>query len=120
VEDRRRRIGAIGETMAAGLLELQGCTVLQRNVRCADVEIDLVARQDACLVLVEVKLRGHARFGAGDALGPPQRRRLRRAAGALFARHPWAREVRIDVVAIEWRGAEGRLCMQQLRGVLSD
>jgi len=118
--DERRRIGAIGEAMAAGLLELQGCTVLQRNVRCADVEVDLVARQDACLVLVEVKLRGHAGFAPSDGMRPQQRLRLRRAAGALFARHPWAREVRIDLVAVDWRAAEGRVCLQQMRGVLSD
>jgi putative endonuclease len=70
-----------------------------RNVRLAGVEIDLLAREGATTVLVEVKTRRR-----GGAVGPDpedhvdarKADRLRRAAAAARAG-----EVRIDVVAVE-------------------
>jgi ribonuclease HII len=120
MEPELQRRGRIGEGLAAHFLELEGCRVLQRNVRCADVEVDLVARHDRVLLLVEVKLRGRTWAAAGQAVRWPQRQRLVRAAQALLLRHPWAQSVRIDVVAIDWRTAAGELCLRHLRGVFSD
>jgi len=91
--------GASGESLAAAYLELTGCFIEARNVRLAGIEIDLLAREDQTLVLVEVKFRGRRDFGgAAMALGHAQRRRLVRAAEALATR---SQAVRIDVVAIE-------------------
>jgi len=107
--------GRAGEAIAAGFLELAGYSILARNARIADVEVDLVARRDSLLVLVEVKTRGTDRQRASAALGPLQRRRLRRAAQALLSRAPWAESLRIDAVGIDWRDGEMRL--QHWRGV---
>lgn len=104
--------------MAAQFLLLQGCQILQRNVRHADVEIDIVARQGACLVLVEVKLRTAAVQRAREALGAAQEKRLLRAARALLGRSAWADTVRVDVVAIDVDRQAGSLQLEHLRGVL--
>jgi putative endonuclease len=101
--------GRTGEDLAALFLGLEGYTVLGRNLRTAGVEVDLVARRDALLVLVEVKLRRHGVVPATEAAGVAQRRRLGKAAAALVARAPWAEVVRLDLVGIDWRRGELRL-----------
>ena len=110
--------GRQGEDIAARYLELQGCSVLQRNVRHAAVEIDLLAREGRCLVLVEVKLRTDGLVPARDALSPRQERRLLRAAQALLAHAAWAEAVRLDLIAIDHDRRAGRLQLEHWRGVL--
>jgi putative endonuclease len=53
----RQGLGKYGENLAAGYLERQGLTILGRNVRTADGELDIVARDGDELVFVEVKTR---------------------------------------------------------------
>jgi putative endonuclease len=113
----RRRRGLLGEHLAARFLELDGCSILARRARVADVEIDLLVREAGCLVVVEVKLRTTLAVPALDALRPRQVGRLRRAGCALLERHGWADAVRIDVVTIDWHVHEGRVEMCRLRGV---
>jgi putative endonuclease len=107
--------GTAGEEIAASFLTLQGYEILARNTRVAGVEVDLVARRDTLLVVVEVKTRGSRRQTAADAVRIPQQLRLRRAATALLSRAPWAESLRIDAIGIDWR--EGELRAQHWRGV---
>jgi putative endonuclease len=120
MEPERKRRGRIGEELASRFLELQGCSILYRNLRWADVEVDLVARHGSCLLLVEVKLRQCSWTGASAAVRPRQGRRLVRAARALLSRHAWAQTLRIDVVAIDWHPQDGGLHLQHLRGAIAE
>ena len=63
-QDPRRRLGAIGEALAADRLERAGYRILDRNVRCGGVELDLVVARGRVLAFVEVKTR------RSRALGP--------------------------------------------------
>ena len=110
--------GHHGEAIAAHYLALRGYTLLARNARCSDVEVDLLARDGDCLVLVEVKLRTHRVVRARDAVAPQQERRLLRAASTLLARHDWAEQVRLDLVAIDHDRNGECLHLEHLRGVL--
>ena len=49
-----RAIGTDYETRACEFLETQGFSVLERNFRCRQGEIDIIARDGAYLVFVEV------------------------------------------------------------------
>lgn len=81
---------------------LRGYRVLGRRVRTPLGEVDLVCRRGTTLVVVEVKRR--RRGGASGAVGARQEERLLRAATWLAARAPWARRLRVDLVAIDgWR-----------------
>lgn len=92
--------GRAGERIAAAYLELSGLVVVERNTRLAGVEVDLIADDRGTVVVVEVKTRGRNDWGgAALAVDHVKRQRLRRAARALEQRG--ARNVRIDVVAIE-------------------
>jgi ribonuclease HII len=108
--DGRRALGAAGESLTARFLEARGYRVLERNVRTARGEIDLVAEHDGCLVFIEVRLRRGAL--AGDALESvtvAKQRRLRRLAGEYCVERGRALvAMRIDVVAISL-DRQGRL-----------
>ena len=54
-------LGAYGEQVAAAHLVASGMTVLERNWRCPQGEIDIVARDGDVLVVCEVKTRSSAR-----------------------------------------------------------
>ena len=109
--------GAAGEQMAAAYLTLIGWDVHERNLRLAGVEVDLLARDDRTEVLVEVKLRGRVDYGgAALAVDRRKRERLQRAARALI--HAGARQVRIDVVAVELEPDGARL--RHYRNAITD
>jgi putative endonuclease len=115
---QRNRRGRLGEEIAVAYLKLQSLSILQRNLRVAQVEVDIVAREGACLLLVEVKLRQNGLQRARESLGRIQEERLLRAARALLGRHLWAEAVRIDVIGIDVDDRSGSMRLEHLRGVL--
>lgn len=58
-----RRTGTYYEQIAAEYLKKQGYLILQMNYRCRLGEIDIVARDGACVVFCEVKYRTDCRTG---------------------------------------------------------
>jgi putative endonuclease len=103
--DRQQR-GRIGERIAVALLHRNGYTVLEQNVRCGRVELDIIAREGTALVFVEVKARWSDSYGAPEeAITPAKRRNLLSAAGQyLRSRHLEDQEWRVDVLALRLRG----------------
>jgi putative endonuclease len=98
------RNGQCAEDIAALYLAARGLELLARNVRCKAGEIDLVCREGATLVLIEVRQRARADFGGALAsVAVPKRRKLIRAARFLLHTCPaWGRRiVRFDVVAVQ-------------------
>jgi len=108
--DGRRALGAAGESLTVRFLEARGYRVLERNVRTARGEIDLVAEHDGCLVFVEVRLRRGAHVDSAlESVAAAKQRRLRRLAGEYCVLHGRALDpVRIDVVAVSL-DRQGRL-----------
>ncbi len=100
-------VGRFGEQVAAEHLSGRGLDVVDRNWRCREGELDIVARDGETLVFVEVKTRSSLAFGAPaeaiDARKAARVRRLalrwieaRRAAGDPTC---WT-SVRFDVVSV--------------------
>jgi len=87
--DPRRRLGAVGERLAAAHLEAAGYTIVERNFRTRYGELDLIAEDERFLVFCEVKSRiARARpgpFGPFAAIGPDKRRRIRAMAREWLA-----------------------------------
>ena len=74
--------GNTAETLALEFLNAQGLELLERNFRCRTGEIDLIMRDDATLVFVEVRYR---RSGAyGGAAGSVDRRKQQRVTRAAL------------------------------------
>ena len=103
--DARHQTGAAVEAAAARYLAAQGLALLDANVHYRDGELDLVMRDDATLVFVEVRYRARHEFGgAAASVTPAKQQRLIRAATRYLAAHPRLAMLpcRFDVI-----GAEG-------------
>ncbi len=95
-------LGRRGEQLAADYLVGRGLTIIERNWRCSLGEIDLVAREGAETVFVEVKTRAGLGYGHPlEAITAAKLARLRRLAAAWCEAHPGeAASIRIDAVAV--------------------
>jgi putative endonuclease len=94
-------LGMRGERIAERHLVARGLTVLDRNWRCAQGEIDLVMRDGDETVFVEVKTRSSIAFGHPlEAITVTKLARLRRLAVAWCEAHPGSGRIRIDAVAV--------------------
>jgi putative endonuclease len=111
-------LGAYGEQVAAAHLVAQGMTVLDRNWRCPQGEIDIVARDGDVLVVCEVKTRSSTALGHPlEAVTARKAERLRRLAAAwIRERRVHPAEVRIDLVGV-LRPARGAAGVEHVRGV---
>ena len=95
-------VGRYGEKLAVRHLQAQGYTVLEQRWRCSRGEIDVVAVDGGCLVVVEVKTRRSVTAGTpAEAVTPAKLARLRVLAALWLEQQEvsW-RDVRIDVVAV--------------------
>lgn len=106
----RQRLGQFGERLAAAHLEAAGYRIVERNFRCREGEIDVIAQRDAVLVFVEVRTRrGDAMGRAVDSLTPLKGARISAAADAYCQQRPASpAERRIDVIAVDL-SPQGRL-----------
>ncbi len=104
--------GPEAERLARRYLEARGLKLLAANYRCRYGELDLVMRDGASLVVVEVKARRSDRYGAPEACITFRKIRcLTRAARSFVHDHPQfsGMMLRFDVVGILTRGARPRI-----------
>lgn len=104
--NRHLALGEGGEEMAAHHLRGKGLCIVARRVRCRGGELDIVARDGAEWVFVEVKTRSQRRFGsAAEGLSPQKLQRMRRAVVEYVHLHNLENEpIRCDLVAIDIDG----------------
>lgn len=95
-----RAWGDLGEDNVCAHLAQQGIEVLDRNVRLAHGELDIVAREGETYVFIEVKARTSARFGTpAEAVDSRKRRRILSAATCYAAMHGWMDcRIRFDII----------------------
>jgi len=107
VDRRRLDLGARGEDLAAAWYTGRGYTVLGRNWRCREGELDLVVAREGCVVFCEVKTRTGSGFGIpAEAVTGEKQRRLRRLATRWLSEQPASgrfADLRFDVVSVTVR-----------------
>ncbi|PJJ71774.1 putative endonuclease [Diaminobutyricimonas aerilata] len=111
-------LGRRGEELATRYLAGAGLEILDRNWRCAQGEVDIVARDGDELVFVEVKTRAGLAFGHPlEAITALKLARLRRLAAAWCDAHGVrAPRRRIDAVGVV-APARGEATIDHLPGV---
>ena len=103
VDRRRLDLGARGEQLAVDWYTSRGFTVLGRNWRCREGELDLVVARDRAVVFCEVKTRRGIGFGAPvEAVTAAKQQRIRGLALQWLGAHPdrRARDLRFDVASV--------------------
>ncbi|GAA0483230.1 YraN family protein [Streptomyces stramineus] len=99
----RRALGRYGEDLAVRRLSETGIGILDRNWRCREGEIDIVASDGDAVVVCEVKTRRAGSFEHPmAAVRAGKAERLRRLAECWLERHggPPPGGVRIDLVGV--------------------
>ena len=94
--------GQAWELVACKYLEQHGLTLVELNFTCKGGEIDLVMRDGASLVFVEVRQRAdRIHGGAAASITPAKQARLTIAAQVYLMRYRAPPPCRFDVVAID-------------------
>ena len=117
----RIEVGVTGERLAVDYLKGLGYEILQRNFRCRQGEIDIIARRDDCLVFVEVRTKKGREFGTPEeSITSSKKEKLIALAEAYLqtlASPPlsW----RIDVVAVELAPDGGLLRLDHIENAVN-
>ncbi|GIV10387.1 MAG: UPF0102 protein [Fimbriimonadales bacterium] len=100
----RVQIAHAGEERAAQYLQARGYTLLARNWRKREGELDIVAMEGDALVFVEVKTRRTRTYGAPEeSIDARKQAQLARLAQRFIDEHPQLRfrECRFDVAVVD-------------------
>jgi putative endonuclease len=104
-----QRIGDAAEDRALGFLCLAGLELVERNVAGRHGEIDLIMRERAVIVFVEVRSRSSMAWGgAAASVDRAKQHRLRRQAQRWLQTHYGDRwpDCRFDVCALGPQGVD--------------
>jgi len=98
----RNELGQQGEDIALLFLEKKGYVLLERNFTTKLGEIDLLMRQEECIVVVEVKTMAIAStFNPIDKIDWAKQKKLLLLAQVISSRYP-EQSIRIDAVTVYW------------------
>jgi putative endonuclease len=121
-DDRRQRLGATGEQLAADHLQRLGLQIVDRNYRTRHGELDIVALDGtARIVFCEVKTRiayGHARDPL-ESLHARKQNQVRAIAGRWLVERkdrPHARDLRFDAIGVTLDPSGRLLRLDHLEG----
>ncbi len=106
-----KQVGDRGEEIACQYLESKGYVIVSRNFRWRHGELDIVARDGATLVFVEVKSQYRGDFGdpAAWVTSKKQRQLVLTALRFLQLREIEDVECRFDVIAVSFGSRRPRI-----------
>src|SRR5512134_4081862 len=107
VRTPKQRAGDAAESAAARHLLAHGCTLVARNARYPEGELDLIVRERDVLVFVEVRMRSSRSYGGpASSVDRYKQKRLLRAAQHWLLQHCGERwpACRFDVVSVDGDG----------------
>src|SRR6187402_2392765 len=94
-------LGKLGEELAVDYLKNNGYTILDTNWTFQKAEIDIIAKTENTLAIVEVKTRSSLEFGLPqDFVKPTKIQLLVKAVDAYVNLKDLDLEVRFDIIAI--------------------
>ncbi len=104
------KIGKKGEAVAIEHLVKEDYKILATNWQSNHQEIDIIARKDNVLVIVEVKARSTNYFGEPETFVTKQKQRmLIKAANHYLSQENLHLEVRFDIISVLFKQDEHKL-----------
>ena len=92
--------GQIAEQRAVTYLKKKGYDILEQNYRYRKAEIDIIARKDNFIIVVEVKARSSSYFGAPESFVNRKKIQLLvMAIDAYIQKNDLDVEVRFDIIS---------------------
>ena len=102
--------GKEGEQLAVEYLISRGYTIIQRNYRYLKAEIDIIAKKDNILAIVEVKYRSSRPLGnIAESVSRKKIRLLVMAADHFVTERQMDVEIRFDIVTLQKSGDTTRI-----------
>ncbi len=100
--NRNQEIGMLGERLAVKYLEKKEYIILERNYRCRQGEMDIIAKDNEEIVFIEVKTRTTINFGRpAEAVNYIKREHLQNIARYyLYTKKITKIPIRFDVIEI--------------------
>ena len=98
---KHNELGKKGEDLAIGFLIKNGYAIQERNYRFDKAEVDIIAKKENVLAIVEVKTRSTTDFGNPEEfVKPKQIQRLVKAVNEYVIGNDLDIEVRFDIISI--------------------
>tara|TARA_R110002126_G_scaffold6240_2_gene32868 strand:+ start:3713 stop:4072 length:360 start_codon:yes stop_codon:yes gene_type:complete len=102
---KHNELGKKGEQLAVDFLLKNNYDIVERNYRFDKAEVDIIAKKDNILAIIEVKTRSTTDFGdPQDFVKPKQIQRLVKAVDEYVTVNDLDVEVRFDIIAIVKEG----------------
>ena len=100
MKNNNKVTGEIGEQLACDFLLNKGFEILERNFRQNKTEVDIIAKLQNCLVIVEVKTRNSNLVNPENAVSKAKQKTLVEAALLYQESNQLTCEIRFDIIAI--------------------
>jgi len=98
---KHNELGKKGEQLAVDFLLKNGYKIIERNYRFDKAEVDIIAKKNNLLAIIEVKTRSTSNFGnPQDFVKPKQIQRLVKAVDEYVNVNGLDVEVQFDIIAI--------------------
>lgn len=98
-------LGKLGEEMAVEVLQKNGYEILETNWVFQKAEVDIIAKKENTLAIIEVKTRSSLDFGLPqDFVKPKKIQLLVKAVNEYVISNNLDVEVRFDIIAIHKEG----------------
>ena len=98
-------LGKLGEELAVEFLQKNGYKILETNWTFQKAEIDIIAKKENILAIVEVKTRSSLDFGLPqDAVKPKKIQLLVKAVNEYVVSNDLEIDVRFDIIALHKDG----------------
>ena len=99
---KRHLIGKIGEDIASKYLIEKGYIIIERNFRCKQGELDIIAKFEESIVFVEVKTRTNKKYGEPiDAVTYMKKMHILKSINYyLYSKGIENQSIRIDIIEV--------------------
>lgn len=98
-------LGKLGEELAVEFLQKEGYEILETNWTFQKAEIDIIAKKENTLAIIEVKTRSSLDFGLPqDFVKPKKIQLLVKAVNEYVISNDLDMEVRFDIIAVHKEG----------------
>ncbi len=103
---KKQELGKSGEDRAVNFLQQKGFSVIKKNYRTPDGEIDIIAQDGDTIVFVEVKSRRSLSYGAPEAaVDSMKKNQIKKIANQFISHYQlFDRDCRFDIVALYYEG----------------